>query len=161
MKILTMSFDDGTVQDRKLIAMLEQYGMRATFHLNSGFFGQKHQIVHDGILCDHTELTEEEALLVYQNQEVAVHTVHHPDLTRLTEEEILFEVQEDQKYLEEMYKQKIIGMAYPGGGKPYNDDVIQTISQNTTIRFAQPVEYKMNSLLSCWKNLSRSRIRKM
>lgn len=139
MKIVTLSFDDGTIQDKRLVSILERYGLRATFHLNSGFFGQKHEIVHGGILCDHTELTMEEAKKVYRNQEIAVHTVHHPDLSKLDEKEILAEVGEDQQALEEIFEQKIIGMAYPGGGTPYNEVVMRVIRNNTSICFARTV----------------------
>ena len=45
-KMLTLSFDDGTVQDKRFIKLIDKYNLRATFNLNSGFFGQKHRINH-------------------------------------------------------------------------------------------------------------------
>lgn len=35
-KVLTMSFDDGRVEDRQLVDMFNRYGIRGTFHVNSG-----------------------------------------------------------------------------------------------------------------------------
>ena len=35
-KVLTMSFDDGRLEDRRLVELFNRYGIRGTFHLNSG-----------------------------------------------------------------------------------------------------------------------------
>ena len=40
-KVLTLSYDDGTIHDRRLVAMMNEYGIRGTFNLNSGMFSQK------------------------------------------------------------------------------------------------------------------------
>ena len=37
-KALTMSYDDGRVHDRRLIEIFNRYGIKGTFHLNSGLF---------------------------------------------------------------------------------------------------------------------------
>jgi peptidoglycan/xylan/chitin deacetylase (PgdA/CDA1 family) len=38
-KAITFSFDDGVLQDIRAIAILDKYGLKATFNLNSGKFG--------------------------------------------------------------------------------------------------------------------------
>ena len=35
-KVLTMSYDDGKLEDRRLISIFNKYGIKCTFHLNSG-----------------------------------------------------------------------------------------------------------------------------
>jgi peptidoglycan/xylan/chitin deacetylase (PgdA/CDA1 family) len=35
-KALTLSYDDGQAQDRRLVALFNKYNLKATFHLNSG-----------------------------------------------------------------------------------------------------------------------------
>ncbi len=35
-KALTMSYDDGTVYDRKLVELSNRYGIKGTFHINAG-----------------------------------------------------------------------------------------------------------------------------
>ena len=40
-KALTFSYDDGRVFDRKLVEIFNRYGVKGTFHLNSGTLGQK------------------------------------------------------------------------------------------------------------------------
>ena len=39
-KALTLSYDDGVRQDRKLIKILDKYGIKATFNINSGCFSK-------------------------------------------------------------------------------------------------------------------------
>ena len=41
MKYVTFSFDDGVTQDKRLIELLNKYGLKATFNLNSSLFGLK------------------------------------------------------------------------------------------------------------------------
>ena len=35
-KILLLSFDDGTIYDKRFVQLLNKYGIKATFNLNSG-----------------------------------------------------------------------------------------------------------------------------
>ena len=35
-KVLTMSYDDGRDSDVRLVGIFNQYGIKGTFHLNSG-----------------------------------------------------------------------------------------------------------------------------
>ena len=35
-KAITFSYDDGVTQDRRLIEILNRYGLKATFNINSG-----------------------------------------------------------------------------------------------------------------------------
>ena len=39
-KALTFSYDDGTIHDRRLAALLNEYGMKGTFNLNYGLLGK-------------------------------------------------------------------------------------------------------------------------
>lgn len=139
MKIFTFSFDDGTVQDRRLTDLFNSFGFRGSFNINSGFFGNKHRIKHIGIECDHSELTTDDAVQVYKGHEICAHTKTHPDLRTLDFKSIIDEVEGDRKFLEDLFETQIFGMAYPGGGKPYNDNVIKTILENTGIRFARTI----------------------
>ena len=40
-KVLTLSYDDGKITDRRLVDILNQNGIKGTFHLNSGYLGEK------------------------------------------------------------------------------------------------------------------------
>lgn len=138
-KYFTLSFDDGTVQDIRFVRLINKYGLKCTFNLNSGLFGNRHRIKHDGIDVDHTEITADMVHDLYSGHEVAVHTLSHPRLDKCSREEIIREVGEDKAALEALCGQKIIGMAYPGGPF-YNDFVIETIKNNTDIIYARATE---------------------
>ena len=47
-KLFTLSFDDGTEQDCRLIALMEKYGVKGTFNISSGIFGRKSYIKRVG-----------------------------------------------------------------------------------------------------------------
>ena len=36
-KVLTMSYDDGRIHDKRLVEIFNKYGIKGTFHLNSGW----------------------------------------------------------------------------------------------------------------------------
>lgn len=134
MKIFTLSFDDGTVQDRRLVPMLNQRGLKATFNLNSGLFGTVHDIVHEGILVNHDEILPHEVEKLYQGHEVAVHTVHHPNLRECSDARLRAEILEDKDTLEDLFAHEVCGMAYPGG---HYDQRVIDIAQKCGIVYAR------------------------
>lgn len=154
-KFLTFSFDDGTVEDRRLIALFDRYGLRGTFNLNSGKFGVRREIVHEGIPVHHYVIEQEEAKTLYQNHEVAAHTVHHPNLVKISREEVIHEVTDDCRALEELTGQRILGMAYPGAGLYYTQEVADIIRENTQIRYARGCKnhhtFKLPENLMLWE----------
>ena len=38
-KALTLSYDDAVVQDIRLIGIMDKYGIKGTFNVNSGWYG--------------------------------------------------------------------------------------------------------------------------
>ena len=154
-KFLTFSFDDGTVEDRRLIALFDRYGLRGTFNLNSGKFGVRREIVHEGIPVHHYVIEQEEAKTLYQNHEVAAHTVHHPNLVKISREEVIHEVADDCRALEELTGQQILGMAYPGAGLYYTQEVADIIRESTQIRYARGCKnhhtFKLPENLMLWE----------
>ncbi|MFR8087758.1 MAG: polysaccharide deacetylase family protein [Lachnospirales bacterium] len=154
-KFLTFSFDDGTVEDRRLIALFDRYGLQGTFNLNSGKFGVRREIVHEGIPVHHYVIEQEEAKTLYQNHEVAAHTVHHPNLVKISREEVIHEVADDCRALEELTGQRILGMAYPGAGLYYTQEVADIIRENTQIRYARGCKnhhtFKLPENLMLWE----------
>ena len=154
-KFLTFSFDDGTVEDRRLIALFDRYGLQGTFNLNSGKFGVRREIVHEGIPVHHYVIEQDEAKTLYQNHEVAAHTVHHPNLVKISREEVIHEVADDCRALEELTGQRILGMAYPGAGLYYTQEVADIIRENTQIRYARGCKnhhtFKLPENLMLWE----------
>ena len=136
-KMLTLSFDDGTVQDRRFIELIDKYNLRCTFNLNSGFFGRKHDIVHEGIEVCHDEVEESEVRELYRNHEVAVHTVTHPNLCRIDDDAIVREINEDRERLMALTGKNIFGMAYPCG--PYDERVVRVVRERTPVKYARTI----------------------
>ena len=137
-KMFTLSFDDGTVQDRRFVALIEKYNLKCTFNLNSGLFGSVHNIVHGDMTVCHDEIVLDEVTELYKNHEIAVHTVTHPNLLNCTKTQIISEVNNDYVNLTPLTDKTIQGMAYPGGPH-YNDFVIETILLHTPIRYARTI----------------------
>ena len=142
LKAVTFSYDDGTTQDIRLIEMFDKYGLKSTFNLNSGLFGVVDQI--DRIDLRHT-VKEEQVAELYKNHEIAVHTVTHPYLTDCSDEELLYQVAQDQKNLSALCGYDVMGMAYPGGGEKNNNKyVADFIRENTTIKFSRTITSTYN-----------------
>ncbi len=135
-KALTFSFDDGIIQDRRVVELLNKYGLKGTWNLNSGLLSEVRSVPYkDGLIC-RDKVSPEEAKSLYVGHEVAVHTVTHPDLRKLSEEEIVREIEEDKKALEGIFGYPICGMAYPFG--IVNDREVDVV-RRTPIAYARTV----------------------
>ncbi len=136
MKSVTFSFDDGTVADRRLVSLLNRYHAKATFNLCSSEWGREHSINHLGVLCDHSEVLREEVSQLYQGHEIACHTKTHPEhMDALSEEDLIWQIEENRRDLESLTTTAVIGLAYPWG--VYNDSMIGVIRKNTRIQYAR------------------------
>lgn len=142
MKAITFSFDDGVTQDIRLIELMNKYGLRGTFNLNSsnlGMVGRLDFVSPEGILVKRDIIERELVADVYKGHEVASHTLHHPILPSLSEEEIIREVEEDRLTLSQIVGYEVQCLAYPGGGVNNDDRVAEIIKQNTGIKFARTI----------------------
>ena len=138
-KAVTFSFDDGVTQDIRLIEILNKYGLKGTFNLNSGLLGLPNtEFVCNGRTITHTKVKASEVKALYQGHEVAVHSLTHPTLTELDEETVVRQVEEDRKALEALCGYPIVGMAYPNG--PNDDRVAGLIEKNTPIKYSRTVK---------------------
>ena len=138
-KAVTFSYDDGVSQDVRLIALLDKYGLKATFNLNSGMFGACCNLTVKGETVTHNLLSAEEAKKLYVGHEVAVHTLTHPNLTTLPDQEVIRQVETDRENLSKLFWYEVYGMAYPCGGVNNDDRVAEVIRQHTSIKFARTI----------------------
>lgn len=142
MKALTFSFDDGVTQDIRLIELMNKYGLHGTFNLNSANFGMVGKldfVSPAGILVKRDIIARELVPEVYKGHEVSSHTLHHPILPPLSEEEIIREVEEDRLALSEIVGYNVQCLAYPGGGVNNDDRVADIVKRNTGIKFARTI----------------------
>ena len=138
-KAITFSFDDGVTQDIKLIELLDKYGLKATFNLNSELLGGKNELIRNGVRVDHNKVAPSDVKSIYKNHEVAVHTLTHPNLTALDESEIIAQVEQDRLNLSELCGYEVVGMAYPCGGVNNDDRVAEIIKNNTGVKYARTI----------------------
>ncbi len=123
-KALTLSYDDGITQDERFIGLLDKYGVKCTFNINSGLMGDEDWLIQPGVDVSHYKIEKERIAKVYQNHEIAVHSVSHPDLAKVPQGMIAYEIVQCRKELEEIVKHPVTGMAYPFG--TWNEKVMET-----------------------------------
>ncbi len=139
-KAITFSFDDGVRQDIRAIEILNKYGLKGTFNLNSERFGAAADYrASNGQWIERRIVLAEEVAEVYKGHEVAVHTLAHPNLTGLEDAEVIRQVDEDRRNLERLCGYNIFGMAYPCGGVNNDDRVAGIIAKNTPIQYARTI----------------------
>lgn len=143
-KAVTFSYDDGVLQDIRLIKLFDKYKLKATFNLNSQLLGKKGRLMRKGVWVNHNKIQEADVKYIYENHEVAAHTLTHPNLTQLTDCDIIQQVETDRKNLERLTGKKVVGMAYPGGGINYNKHVVQVIKAHTGIKYARTTNIAEN-----------------
>ena len=138
-KAVTFSFDDGVHQDVRLIEILNKYGLKGTFNLNSAYLGCKGKLERNGRVVGHYKVGPTEVKSVYAGHEVAVHTLAHPNLTELEEETIVYQVERDRLTLSELAGYEVVGMAYPCGGVNNDDRVADIIKRRTGVKYSRTV----------------------
>ena len=109
-KIFLISFDDGTVWDRRFVELLNKYNIKATFNLNSGledfvWHYEDRFPVRRQVLSETVEL--------YRGHEVASHSLHHHWLNTLTPPQLSREVGEDCAALKAIFGLEEIGFGVP------------------------------------------------
>lgn len=134
-KVLTMSYDDGRIYDRRLVEIFNTYGIRGTFHLNSG-------------IQDEGRIPMEEWAKLYKGHEISCHTVLHPTIARSPIDQVALQVLEDRRRIEKAAGYPIRGMSYPNGS--WTKQIVQLLPMlgieycrvvETTDDFSMPEDY--------------------
>jgi len=139
LKAVTLSYDDGVTQDFRLVELINKYNLKCTFNLNSGLMGKPGMLMRDCGRVSHYKIAAADVKSLYDGHEVAVHTLTHPHLPLLPDEEVLRQVNEDRLALSDLVGYEVIGMAYPGGGVNHDERVAKLIQENTPIRYARTI----------------------
>lgn len=136
-KAITFSYDDGVTQDIRLIELFNKYGLKCTFNLNSGLLGKPGQLLREGVDVRHDKISPERVREIYVGHEVATHSVTHPYLTRLTDAEIIREIEDDRIRLSELVGYEVVGHAYPMGD--CDRRVADLLRDHTGVKYARTV----------------------
>lgn len=111
-KAFVVTYDDGVLQDKRFVELLDKYGIKGTFNLNSGLMKIGFQWTHESGLAV-KRLCEDTVKNLYKNHEVASHTLTHPYMNCLSEAEIMRELTEDKANLEKLFRRMVKGFAVP------------------------------------------------
>jgi len=118
--LTALSFDDGYSSHIWVARLLAKMGIKATFYCIT------HLRNWDGkaLLNNRPENIKE----IYElGHEVGSHTCTHPDLTKLPNDRLKYELETSRNVLEEITGEEIVGMAYPFG--VYNEKVLKATSK--------------------------------
>ena len=99
--IVTTSWDDTTGVDLKLLELLENYGIKATFYAVSNWIGKK--------------ISADELRHISEVHEIGAHTLNHVTLTRVEKEVARREILGSKISLERIIEKRITSFAYPRG----------------------------------------------
>lgn len=129
MKIVCLSFDDGTIYDLKFIELLNKYNIKATLNLNSKLKDFIWYYENKPI----KRLDLEKYKDMYDGHEVASHSLTHPYFSSLSKEEVIRQVKEDIDNLSKIFNYKIEGFAFPFHDQ--TEENIQTIKNNVDLSY--------------------------
>jgi hypothetical protein len=138
-KAVTLSYDDATKTDERLISIMTKYGLKGTFNVNSGLYE------HNA-----NRLSKEQAYELYTNSgmEVSAHGYKHLSVDVLPDMELIKEFAIDKANLEKEYGKIIRGFAYANG--IYNDRAVNVLRE-CGFAYARTVEPTNNfSLPTDW-----------
>lgn len=120
-KLFVFAIDDGTIFDKKVVAIFNKYGIVATFNLNSGL--QDYVWFKDWLEVRRLRLEENKN--IYDGHEVASHSLTHPFLTSLSDHDVYREVKEDIDNLKNIFRCDIKTFSFPFDG--YDERTINII----------------------------------
>ena len=123
-KALTMSYDDGKLQDERLVAIFNRYGIKGTFNINYELMRTEQE---EGKTPQYPRLPLDRIKELYKGHEVATHTMTHPTIERCPLVEVAQEILEDRKNLERLTGGLVRGHAYPNGS--YSEEIKQLFRQ--------------------------------
>jgi len=135
-KALVLTYDDGVLQDVRLVLLLNRYGLKGTFNLNSRLMEQEFVWQHEKIGAV-KRLPMQIVKHLYDGHEVASHSCTHPDLQGMSREGLLWELGHDKYALEQVFGRPVLGFGVPFD---YYDDVIGGICRELGFVYARGSE---------------------
>ena len=139
LKAVTLSYDDGVMQDKRFVEILNKYNMKCTFNINAGMM--YNESVWNCKDVPVIRMTPEECAETFKGHEIAAHGLTHPDLQSLEDYQLERQIFGDKKLLEYIYGNPVLGMAYPGG---FYDEKVKSAVKNAGIKYCRTVNQTEN-----------------
>lgn len=111
-RAFTVSYDDGVLQDVRLVELLNKYGIVGTFNLNSELMRREFEWTHESGMAVR-RLSERDARELYNGHEIASHSLTHPYFEGKDRAFVLREMGEDRYNLERLFGRRVTGFAAP------------------------------------------------
>lgn len=143
-KACSFSYDDGVLQDIRFVQLLNKYGMKGTFNLNSQLMRQEFAWTHDTGMTVR-RLSEAAASGLYDGHEVASHTLTHPYMHDLNRSQIMEQMVQDKENLENLFGTGIYGFAVPF---TYYSDLIASCAKDAGFEYVRISEVTNSYLIS-------------
>jgi peptidoglycan/xylan/chitin deacetylase (PgdA/CDA1 family) len=100
---VVLTFDDGKEDALRLVLpALQKRGMRATFFIITSLVGQPGYLTWDEVRA-----------LAAEGMEIGSHTIHHPRLADLSDEQVRQELEGSRRELEAQLRRPVEALAYP------------------------------------------------
>jgi peptidoglycan/xylan/chitin deacetylase (PgdA/CDA1 family) len=133
---VTSSWDDGCIHDPRLLDVFRAHRLRGTFHINSG-------LLRGGDRDDPFYLRECDVAGLYEGQEIAAHSLSHPNLWTLSDDLVVYELAGDRRRLERIAGYPVTGLAFPCG-RGGDDERLEGLARRAGIRTARASNIKGN-----------------
>lgn len=138
-KAVTLSYDDGVESDRQLLDIINYYGLKCTFNINSGILGTNDSWNCNGFTV--RRLPVDGIRELYGGHEIAVHGRMHLGPVGLNDRQLHDEFMTDKLQLERIFGETPVGMAYAYGS--YDDRIVEYL-KSIGIKYARTVEESMS-----------------
>ena len=101
-KAFNITYDDGILQDVRFVELLNRYGIKGTFNLNSQLMEEEFAWTHPNGM-EVRRLSPRQARHLYDGHEVASHSLTHPYMDHLPPEELYRQLKTDKENLERLF----------------------------------------------------------
>jgi len=115
--IVTTSWDDGHILDKRLAELLIKYGIKGTFYVSP-----KHRQFSRKEL-----LSDKDIVNLSKNFEIGGHTISHPTLTKISHKSAEMEIINSKIYLENLLDKEVVSFCYPKG--KYNSKIRKLVKK--------------------------------
>ena len=124
-KALTFSYDDGMLNDVRLVELFNKYNLKGTFNISTSKYLSEEAAYKENSIWNYMKKSDVTKLFADSAHEVAIHGYSHPFLATLPPAAIAHEILNDRETLEEQFGKVVRGMAYPKGS--YDDKVVDVL----------------------------------
>lgn len=136
-KAFNITYDDGVQQDVRFVQLLNRYGLKGTFNLNSELMRSEFSWTHPCGM-EVKRLSETRAKGLYDGHEIASHTLTHPYMHDLSEGELMYQLGRDRENLEALFGCPVRGFAVPFD---YYSDAIAGCAARCGFEYARMSEF--------------------